>query len=255
MKTGLVVGAASGIGRGLADVLHEMEVMVIRADIAFPKNAQNINFEYVDASDEASVIALTQHLHGKSIVIDYLIITIGAIDEGSVLSYPVKNLSWMLEANILAQYRLVKHLTPFLQKSISPKILLTGSSAGLGALDAETNLMPYIISKHALMGLFKTVHGELSKKNIQISLLLPHRIKGNLSKNSADLRKVVLNEEVDYLKGAQRTDVDLDDSYDFAKFSIKRFLEGKTYISNNPLMIVGTLEAELSEIKKDLLIE
>lgn len=253
MKTALVIGAGSGIGQGIADIMDEMDVTVVRADISFPLEREDKTIRHLDATDNRSIHRLTDFLSGESINIDYLIITIGAIDEGQVTDYPEQSLSWMLDINILTSYRLVQHLIPFLRNS--SKVLLTGSAAGLGSFGDTYNLMPYIVSKHGLMGYFKVLRQELANEGIQVSLLLPNRVKGKLSENSTTMRALFLDEKGASTKGAQQSNIDLVAPLDVAKEFIESFLAGKTYISNNPQMIIDKLQAELTEIRKDLLDE
>lgn len=255
MRTALVIGAASGIGHGIADVLNTKGVHVIQADISFSEDTQNTSIRHVDATDEKSITSLTNFLHEESICIDYLIITIGAIDEGSATDYPEQSLSWMLNINLLAPYRLIQHLIPSLRNSDSPKILLTGSGAGLGFLNDQHNLLPYIVSKHALMGYFKVLRQELTKQDIQVSLLLPNRVAGKLSENSAKMRNTFLHESDEEAKGLQTLNVNLVEPYEVALEFIEQFLNGRTYISNNPRMIIDKLQDELNEIQDDFLPE
>lgn len=252
MKTALVIGAASGIGQGIANTMGDMGFKVIRADINFPIGTQRDNERHIDATNDESITTVAAYLRNNSIILDHLIITIGAIDEGQATNYPEKNLYWILDINLLSPYRLVKHFIPFLRNSESPKVLLTGSAAGLGSFEDTYNLMPYIVSKHALMGYFKALRHELKKEGIQVSLFLPNRVKGQLSENSATMRQLFLQEGTTSAKGAQIANVDLADPQEIAREVIEKFLLGKTYISNNPQMIIDKLEAELSEIRKEL---
>ena len=252
MKTALVIGAASGIGRGIADAIYDIGFKVIRADISFPKERQDHTVRYIDATNEGSIIGLTNFLKENSITPDCLIITIGAIDEGRVTDYQIQNLSWMIDINLLAPYRLVQHLIPFLRNSNKPKILLTGSGAGLGLFEDTHNLMPYIVSKHALIGYFKALRTDLAKEEIQVSLFLPNRIKGRLSENSSKMRETFLKEKSLSNKGEQPANFDLAEPYEIAVEVLKKFLAGKTYISNNPQMILDKLQGELFEVKREL---
>lgn len=251
MKIALIIGAASGIGLGISDALRRKGTHVIDADIAFKESEQTPTKRHVDASCEASITGLTQFLRKESIQLDYLIITVGAIDEGHSLLYPGQNLAWMLKINVIAPYLLVQYLIPFLSESSSPKILLTGSAAGLGSTDDSSNLMPYIVSKHALVGYFKVLHNELVKQGIQVSLLLPTRIAGKLSENSARLRSAFLEENEDISKGVQPAANKVVQASSVAPHFIDEFLDGKIYISNNPSMMLDKLQAEIDEMQEN----
>ena len=252
MKTALVIGAASGIGLGIADAMEKVGFEVIRADIAFTE--ENKNTKYVDGTNVESIEKLRMFFQENAIVLDCLIITIGAIDEGNISDYQATNLYWMIDVNLLTNYRLVQQFIPYLKQSKTPRILLTGSAAGLGSFDDTYNLMPYIVSKHAVYGFFKAINHDLSKEGIQVSLFLPNRVKGKLSENSKNMREKFLHENCKTPKGVQTAN-DLADPYTIALDVVEKFLSGKTYISNNPQMILNNLLKELSKIKKDLLDE
>jgi len=253
MKTAIVIGAASGIGKGLANAMSDLGIKVINADTAYPLNRQDNVAWHVDATNHESIRALANNLQEDGTMLDYLVITIGAIDEGQASDYPEKNLSWMLDVNLLAPYRLIQHFLPFLKNSKSPKILLTGSAAGLGSFEDTYGLMPYIVSKHAVMGYFKALRYELSRDGVEVSLFLPNRIKGRLSENSALMRDTFLNENNTSIKGAQQTNIELTEPDEIAAEVVEKFLAGKTYISNNPQMMIDKLERELTQMRKDLL--
>lgn len=251
-QTVFVVGAGSGIGRGIAEAFEVQGFRVYRADLSYStKSDNNLEF-YVDAIDGKSVNGLVQHLVENLITPDYLIITIGAIDEGNIADYSAEHLSWIIEINLIATYRLVQHFLPLIRNSKDPKILLTGSAAGLGSFDETYKLMPYIIAKHALMGCFKAIHQDLGKEGIQVSLFIPNRIKGNLSENSAIMRARTLKEVAPTEKGAQQANVLLAEPKEIATPVIEEFLAGKKYITNNPAMIIDKLEQELLAMKREL---
>ncbi|WP_294187291.1 SDR family oxidoreductase [uncultured Sphingobacterium sp.] len=255
MKTAIVIGAASGIGKGLANAMSDLGIKVIKADTAYPPNKQDSVAWHVDATNHESIRSLANNLQEDGIALDYLLITIGAIDEGQAYDYPEKNLSWMLDVNLLAPYRLIQYFLPFLKNSKSAKILLTGSAAGLGSFEDTYGLMPYIVSKHAVMGYFKALYYELSKDGIEVSLFLPNRIKGRLSENSALMRETFLNENNTSIKGAQQINIELTEPDEIAEEIVEKFLAGKAYISNNPQMMIDKLERELIQMRKDLLDE
>ena len=254
LKTALIIGAASGIGNGLAKAMDRSGIKVIRADIAYPISDVDNSSHYVNAIDEDSIKTLIANLQkGGIVTLDYLMITLGAIDEGRAADYSAKSLSWMLDVNLLAPYRLIQHFLPFLKKSADSKILLTGSAAGLGSFEDTYGLMPYIVSKHALMGYYKVLRHELGLYGIGVSLFLPNRIKGKLSENSALMREAFLEENNLEPKGAQHADIELAEPDLIALNVVEQFLAGKAYISNNPQMMIDKLQSELTQMRKDLL--
>lgn len=67
------------------------------------------------------------------------------------------------------------------------------------------------------------------------------------------MRNTFLQESNTLMKGAQHADVELTEPEEIAGEVLEKFLAGKTYISNNPQMIIDKLQSELTQMRKDLL--
>lgn len=251
METAIVIGAASGIGKGFVSALKDKGIFVIEGDINIVSSAQTDTKFHVNALDQSSISDFQKKVSEKIDHLDYLIITIGAIDEGNMMTYPSESLTWMIEANLLSPYRIIQSFIPLLLKSHHSRVLLSGSLAGLGHFSDSHNLGPYIIAKHALMGYFKVLHHELSQQEIQVSLLIPNKVSGNLSHNSAKMRSDTLGEAYNQ-KGNQPKHTVLSDPDKITPQFLEDFLSGHIYISNNKNLVIDKLEMELNYLKDNL---
>lgn len=93
----------------------------------------------------------------------------------------------MLKANLFTQVRSVAVLLPLMRKSDGFRhIVPTAALAGFAAPStAGAHLGLYSTAKHAVVGYSDALREELREEGIGVSLLLPHRAKGNLAANSA----------------------------------------------------------------------
>ena len=69
--------------------------------------------------------------------------------------------------------------------------------------------------------------------------------------HSARLRRTYLDEKDDFSKGLQPSSNKVVDANNVAPDFIEDFLDGKTYISNNPSIILDRLQAELDQMKQN----
>lgn len=87
----------------------------------------------------------------------------------SVIEPDVSELSSILEANVVANYRFVKNLIPFLQKRPNPRIVIIGSTSGI----RQDKGGVYGISKWALASYAYNLRDECKKYGIGVSLINP----------------------------------------------------------------------------------
>jgi NAD(P)-dependent dehydrogenase (short-subunit alcohol dehydrogenase family) len=243
MKNVLVIGGADGIGKGIADELVSRGYTVYIADIK-PVEGR---YYYVDATNPLSVAECYAKISRQVSSLDLLIITIGAIDQGAITDASPKKWQWMLDINLLATAKIVTTFLPLVKASTEKRILVTGSGSGLGAYEAASQLGLYTISKHAMLGYFKVLRAELATDQIQVSLLLPSAIKGNLAGNSAAMRSAHLGMSYNDALGQQPAGRVLADAATLAPLFVDQLLSGKPVITNDPDLILGKMKKELEE--------
>ncbi|GGH61821.1 NAD(P)-dependent dehydrogenase (short-subunit alcohol dehydrogenase family) [Filimonas zeae] len=233
MKNALVIGGLSGIGKGMANALASYYDNVFIADIRVQPQDVTDRLLYVDALDVTAVTALRLQLSTIISHIDALVITIGVIDEGCVTQVPPEKWEWMLKSNLLGSVLLVDAFLPMLTAGTEARIMLTGSGCGWGRVQAAAGLGLYTVTKHAMNGYYKALKAELAPQHIQVSLLVPSAVKGNLAIHSAAFRTSRLGEPYADNKGQQPAGRVLADADEAGRAFVADFVAGKAIITNN----------------------
>lgn len=252
MKNAIVIGGLGGIGAGIANALAKRGFDVIIGDLNVNISTQSNSLYFVDATSTDSVRDFALQVGQRIPYLDTLVITIGAIDEGSILHVPTDKWKWMFDTNLFSFIHIVDAFLPLLEKSKASKIMLTGSGSGFGKTDPASGLGMYAICKHALVGYFKVLRDELKEKGIQVSLLVPSAIAGSLAENSAHMRRHIFKEDLSVLKGSQPKGRVLDDAGAVTIKFVEEFLNGKTFITNNPGQLIQKCKDELEDMLKGL---
>jgi NAD(P)-dependent dehydrogenase (short-subunit alcohol dehydrogenase family) len=198
-RTAVLVGAGSGVGRGIALGLAARGMRVAVADID-AEGAASVATEIqaaggtatshqVDATDRASLRALADAAVAAHDAIHVLVNTVGVIIDQPLEASTEDDWSWLLEFNVMANVRNVQEFLPYLRAHGGPShIVLTSSMAGLLALGPEHVVVRnglYTTTKHAMIGLTDMLRLELAPEGIGVSVLCPGLVAGNLGVTSA----------------------------------------------------------------------
>lgn len=253
MKNAIVIGGISGVGKGIVKALKERDFSVVIGDINVDAISQSDSLFFVDAASAVSVKEFVSIIENKIQHLDILVITVGSIDEGSVLNVSLEKWKWIFDVNLFAYINIVDAFLPLLEKSEKPRIMLTCSGSGFGKIDEGSDLGLYAIGKHALLGYFKVLRSELTEKGIQVSLLIPSSIEGNLAENSAKMRQNIFQEDLSVNKGSQPKGRILEDADVVGIKFVSDFLNGKSIIANNPLQLIDKCQNELDDLRHSLL--
>jgi NAD(P)-dependent dehydrogenase (short-subunit alcohol dehydrogenase family) len=198
-KTAVVVGAGSGIGRGIALGLAAAGMRVTAADID-GASAEAVAAEItaaggtgrsarVDATDRSSLTALAEGAVAEHDAIHLLVNTVGVILDRGLDVATEEDWAWFFDFNIMASVRNVDVFLPYLRAHGEPAhIVVTSSMAGLLAMGPAIVMVKnglYTTTKHALIGYADMLRQELAPEGIGVSVLCPGLVQGNLSATSA----------------------------------------------------------------------
>ncbi len=166
-KTALVVGAASGIGRAIAEGLKEFGAYVIAADINL-EGAREVGDEarYVDISSLESVKEMFKGLEK----LDILVVTPGINVRKKIIDYTYEEFHRVISVNMIGHFYVVKEAIPLMIKNGGGSIVLITS---IRAVVVEPGQGPYSMTKAALVQLVKTLAAELAEYNIRVNALAP----------------------------------------------------------------------------------
>jgi NAD(P)-dependent dehydrogenase (short-subunit alcohol dehydrogenase family) len=188
----VVTGGASGIGRGTALALARAGADVVVADIHPERTAETVAAireldqravgalcdVTVDADIDA-LAALTLEHFGR---VDVVMNNAGVSVLGPPERVPMDDWRWVLDVNLLGVVRGIRSFVPTLLAQGSGWIVNTASIAGLYAYSYDA--IPYITSKHAVVGLSEGLHLHLRPKGVGVSVLCPGLVSTNLGENA-----------------------------------------------------------------------
>ena len=188
-KVAVLTGAASGIGRGIAEALVGEGCHVVVADIdevAARELAEQLTTSEVrvlgrglDVTDREAVEALADHAWAEFGHVELCVNNAGVFPPMSrVISIDERDARWVLEVNLMgAWFGISAFGRRFVEQGTPAHILNTGSENSLGV--AHTGAGFYTASKHALLGLSDVLRYELPDF-IGVSVLCPGMVKTNL---------------------------------------------------------------------------
>lgn len=204
IASALVIGAGSGIGRGLAGVLARRGYDIVAGDIdgaSAHDTAQRIRDAggtalglQVDATDAASLASFAQAASERRVTL--LAVTVGAIIDRPLVQASEADWAWMLDLNLMTHVRSVDACLPLLRRVDGHRRILLVASMG-GVLEPSpaacggSHLGLYVASKHALVGYAGVLRHELAIEGIQVGVALPTRVEGNLERTSRTHRPVI----------------------------------------------------------------
>jgi dehydrogenase/reductase SDR family member 7B len=190
-KTIWITGASSGIGKAVAnEISKDMAHLILsgRNETALQevaaeclKNGSSVEIIVFDLGNEASVYAAAQTVLSKTAKIDALY-QFGGISQRSFVSEtPLFVDRKIFEVNYFGTIALTKVILPEMIKTGGGHIAVTSSIVGKFGFPYRSS---YSASKHALHGFYESLRAENTNNNICVSIIIPGRIKTNISVNA-----------------------------------------------------------------------
>lgn len=194
-KIAVVTGAASGIGRGMAEVFIEAGMKVVLADV----DETNLNTTVSALNDAgANVLGVTTDVSQPIQVKQLAQKTLDAFGAVHVLcnnagvgyggqntwEIPLETWQWVMGVNLMGTIHGIHHFLPImLDQGTEGHIVNTSSIAGLVANGFNIS---YAVSKHAVVALTEALHLELMMQgaNIKVSLLCPGIVNTDIMESS-----------------------------------------------------------------------
>jgi NAD(P)-dependent dehydrogenase (short-subunit alcohol dehydrogenase family) len=188
----VVTGGASGIGRATALELARRGADVVIADVndlrmeevhreidAMGRRALTV---HCDISLDRDVEHLRKEVMEEMGRVDILMNNAGAAVMGPPETVPAEDWEWILSINLLGPVRGVRAFLPHMMERGSGHIVNTASIAGLYAYHWDT--IPYITSKHGVVGFSEGLKLYAEPHGVRISVLCPGLVSTNLGENA-----------------------------------------------------------------------
>jgi 3-oxoacyl-[acyl-carrier protein] reductase len=183
-RVAIVTGAASGIGRGIADAFAEEGAAVAVAD----KNEQGGRevadaivarggravAVQVDVTDEALIAAMVEGVLAELGGIDVLVNNAGIDTVSTLVEMPVAMWQQMMDVNLTSLFLCTKAVLPTMIAQRSGRIINLGSQLGLEGTD---RMVHYCAAKAGVHGFTKALAYELAPHNINVNAIAPGPIE------------------------------------------------------------------------------
>ncbi|MGC1911139.1 MAG: glucose 1-dehydrogenase, partial [Candidatus Acidiferrales bacterium] len=193
-KVAVVTGGGSGIGRAcslellargatvaVVDWNAEAGAKVVRESGG---DAQRIQFFAADLSKRAEVERLVTRILGEFGGIDALASNAGIQRYGNATDTTEEEWDEVLGVNLKSAFLISKETIPHMIRRGGGAIALTASVQSLGA---QRNSLAYMVSKHALLGLMRSLALDYAKDKIRVNALCPGAIDTPMLRWAASL--------------------------------------------------------------------
>jgi NAD(P)-dependent dehydrogenase (short-subunit alcohol dehydrogenase family) len=186
-KVAVITGAAGVIGSAATRLLAERGARIVAVD----RNEQELKTAIRDLPASAQALAITADVTSEEEVADYVRATVdkfGTIDvfynnagiEGEIApitKYSLETFRRVLDVNVVAVFLGMKHVLPVMLKHNKGSIINTASIAGL---IGSPDIAVYSASKHAVIGLTKSVAQECSGTGVRVNCVCPGLIESRM---------------------------------------------------------------------------
>lgn len=206
-KVAVITGAASGIGRGIAEKCVRVGMKVVLADIE-ERALRNTEAELkamggtvlcvrTDVSSRTDVEALACAGFDTFGNVHLLFNNAGVAAGGPPWEATWNDWEWVIGVNLWGVIHGVKVFTPLmLAQNTECHIVNTSSGAGLTAGSFSA---PYAVTKHAVVALSESLYLTLQKRNalVKVSVLCPGTVRTNIPNVERNRPEQLKNEPVE----------------------------------------------------------
>ena len=191
-KNCLITGATGGLGKEIAKEFakndcnlfltgrNNEKLNTIKNELGNSKNKIKIDFEDADLSDVDEIQKLIEKVKSTFTNIDILVNCAGVFPVKSLSDSTVEDFENCFSVNVKAAFVLCKE---FSQGMITKKWGRIVNIASSSAYAGFKNTSIYCSSKHALLGLSRSLHSELKEHNVRTLCVSPSSIKTSMGKS------------------------------------------------------------------------
>jgi 3-hydroxybutyrate dehydrogenase len=187
----MITGAGSGIGKGLAAAFAAQEAGLVLVDRDGPQLRQtvgelgaksNIRLYVCDLSSDQEVMQLQSDVRADFSELNVLVNNAGAEYPTPIDSKETETMDrWrqLLDNNVTTMMRTTRALLPLMTRNAS-----VINQASIWGLVGIAGFSAYVASKHAVIGLTRSLAWELAPRGIRVNAVCPGWIKTEASMRS-----------------------------------------------------------------------
>lgn len=180
-KTGLVTGAARGIGRAIATAFAQHGANVAFTDIAYDDNMKTLEQELTalgvkakgyasDAGDYENSQMVVDVIAKDFGQIDILVNNAGITRDSLLMRMTEEQWDLVIKVNLKSVFNLTKAVQKYMLKQKNGSIINMSSVVGVSGNAGQAN---YAASKAGIIGFTKSVARELGSRNIRCNAIAP----------------------------------------------------------------------------------
>ena len=186
MKNVIITGAANGVGKAVANLLKDENLILIDIDEKnLLETAKEINSEYYlcDLTNVDNINGVIRTIGTKYTKIDCLINCVGMWISGdmSKLEQPIfsemndlNRIKKVIDTNVFGTIAMIKSIFPIMKKQGYGQIININSQSGVMC---EPPFPIYNATKHSTYAFRKAIQDDLARNNIKITDICPGLIK------------------------------------------------------------------------------
>lgn len=193
-KAVIVTGGALGIGRAVCELLAERGAAVSILDrdekaaravcIDIENAGGTAMLHTLDVSNFGEVQTAVETTYAAFGSVDSLVVSAGIQRYGTAVTTDDEQWNEVLNVNLKGAWNAAKASIPFIKQAGGGTIVNVSS---VQALASQQNVLAYTVSKHALLGLTRSMAMDFAKDNIRANALCPGTVDTPMLKWAASL--------------------------------------------------------------------
>ncbi len=190
-RTGVVTGAAGGIGRAIAVSLARRGCHLALADIdeagmagtaeLVRDTGVRVSRHCIDVADRAAVAEFPKIVMGQHAGVDVLVNNAGVAVGGTFEQVSEADFDWLFETNFWGVVRMTRAFLPLLRASGDARVVNLSSVYGLVAPPEQ---VAYAASKFAVRGFSEALRHELEGSGVGITVVHPGGVATSIAEKA-----------------------------------------------------------------------